>query len=203
MAYSGAGFKPSVPIVPARSVAGFGRGRTVRPAPGQLVRHLSRQFLRLRRRAGLVHRRRNLRVADCPADPHAAVRSGCPASAAESRAARSASHRDLAVVADLRPRTGHGSGRHLHIGDDRARRIPEFGVIGRDLQHADVGIIGAVPPGLGRRREQLLDLGAVVGDSGGAGERDIFLVAGIGEREIDGRIAGDLLILVTRASVRK
>src|SRR3954451_13281073 len=153
------------------------------------------------RRAALASRARapaaRFQAADCPAESPAAARWVCPALMAESRAARSALHRDLAVVAEIGPRVRHRRGCHLHIGDYGAGRVPELGIVGRDLEHADVGIFRRVPPRLGRRREQLLDLRTVVGDDGGTRQRDVFLAACIRERQVDGRIARDLLVLVT------
>ena len=51
-------------------------------------------------------------------------------------------HRHLAIVADIGPRAGDRGCGHLHIADDGARRIPELGIVGRDLQHADIRILG-------------------------------------------------------------
>ncbi len=83
----------------------------------------------------------------------AGARSACPALPAESPAGRSASHRDLAVLADVRPCAGRGGCSHFHITDDGAGRIPEFRIVGGDLQHANVRILGAVPPGFRRGRK--------------------------------------------------
>src|SRR3954453_20939228 len=59
------------------------------------------------RRAALASRARapaaRFQAADCPAESPAAARWACPALTAESRAARSALHRDLAVVAEIGP----------------------------------------------------------------------------------------------------
>src|SRR5262249_45091156 len=60
-----------------------------------------------------------------------AARWGRPASPAEAGGGRPASQRALAVLADVGPRVGDGGGRHLHIGDDGTRRIPELGIVRR------------------------------------------------------------------------
>jgi hypothetical protein len=62
MTYSGDGFKPSVPIVPRAIRRGVRGGGVAGSVPRYLIWHLAGQFLRLRRRAGLMHRRRNFRV---------------------------------------------------------------------------------------------------------------------------------------------
>src|SRR6185437_12051976 len=49
---------------------------------------------------------------------------------------------------------------------------------------------------LGRGRKQLLDLGASVGKGGAASDRNVFLATGVSEREIDARIARNLIIPV-------
>ena len=60
-------------------------------------------------------------------------------------------HRNLAIVADLWPRTCDRSGSHLHVADNGAGRIPELRIVGRNLQNANVRIVSAVPPCLRRR----------------------------------------------------
>jgi hypothetical protein len=129
------------------------RGRSLRSAHGQFVRCAAWQFLWPRRGAGVVHRRRHL-------GPGASRRAFLRRLRRSSRLDRRILlrvnrhlhlHRHFAIVANVGARAGDRGRSHLHVADDRARRIPEFRIIGRDFQHANVRILGAIPPRLGGR----------------------------------------------------
>lgn len=55
-------------------------------------------------------------------------------------------------------------GRHLDVADDRAGAVPILSGIGGDFQDPNRGIVGVVPPRLGRRRPEFADLFAIVED---------------------------------------
>ena len=119
----------------------------------QFVRLLTRQLFGLRCFTGIPHRRWHFRLRT---SGRAFLRRLRRLSGLDRRILLRIDrhlhlHHHFAIVADVRARAGHGSRSHLHVADDRAGRVPEFRIIGRDLQHADVRIIGAIPPRLGGR----------------------------------------------------
>ena len=108
-------------------------------------------------------------------------------------AASSALEPHCAVVADSRLGAGDCCREHDGAGDELAGTIPELGIFRGDGDEADIGIIGAVPPGLGERRPQFADLFAVIADDGLAREGEVIGAALIDEAECDGGELFDLL----------
>ncbi len=61
-------------------------------------------------------------------------------------------HPHFLVFAEIGRFAGHGGGGHFQRRDHRAGAVPIFGVERRHFQQADVGIVGAFPPGLRAHR---------------------------------------------------
>jgi hypothetical protein len=53
---------------------------------------------------------------------------------------------DLCIIAYVRLRTSHRGHDHFCSGDDLARTVPEFAVIGGDGDETDIRIVGVIPP---------------------------------------------------------
>ena len=75
---------------------------------------------------------------------------------------------------------------HLHIADDGAGQVPNSAIVGGDLQDANVGSLGAVPPAFAGGGKQLFDLARGRWNGHGARDGDVFLAASSANDRFDG-----------------
>jgi hypothetical protein len=129
---------------PIRFCIGRGGGRAwaLRASDRQFIRYLAGQFFRSRRLAGLLDRRRHLRAGIAG---RLFLRRFCRLTRLNRGIFLGFDRHlqcHLAVVAEIGACAGNGGSRHLHVTGQGAGRIPELGILRRDLQDADVGILG-------------------------------------------------------------
>jgi hypothetical protein len=114
----------------------------LRASDRQFIRYLAWQFFGSWRLAGLLDRRRHLRAWIAgrlfPRRLRRLTRLNRGIFLWFDRHLQ----RHLAVIAEIGACAGNGRSRHLHVTGQRARRIPELGILRRDLQDADVWIFG-------------------------------------------------------------
>src|SRR5690606_24043244 len=85
------------------------------------------------------------------------------------------SHPRLAGFAHVRALAGCGCEGEFGHGDAAVGAVPEFAARGFYGQEADGGIVLVFPPGLGEIVPDVLDLGAVVGNGGLAGDHHVIV----------------------------